>query len=63
MARQKTSDYMSVSYRIDDANTNDTVRDVSMNWANRTPEEVRVNLNVWLTACGFDMEVVSKEKK
>jgi len=63
MAKQKTSDYMSVTYRLDDANTNDTVRNVSMDWANRTPEEVRVNLNVWLTACGFDLEVVTKEKK
>ena len=63
MAKQKTTDYMSVSYRLDDANSNDTMRDVSMNWANRTPEEVRANLNIWLTACGFDLEVVIKEKK
>ena len=64
MAKQpKTSDYMSVNYRIDDANTNDTMRDVSMNWANRTPEEVRANLNIWLTACGWDMEVVPKAKQ
>jgi len=63
MAKQKTTDYMSVSYRLDDANTNDTMRDVSMNWANRTPEEVRANLNIWLTACGWDMEVVPKTKQ
>ena len=54
---------MSVSYRLDDANTNDTMRDVSMNWANRSPEEVRANLNIWLTACGLDMEVVTKTKQ
>jgi len=63
MAKQKTTDYMNVSYRLDDANTNDTMRDVSMNWANRTPEEVRANLNIWLTACGLDMEVVIKTKQ
>jgi hypothetical protein len=63
MAKQKTSEYMNVSYRLDDANSNDTMRDVSMNWTNRTPEEVRANLNIWLTACGLDMEVVPKVKQ
>ena len=63
MAKQKTSDYMNVSYRLDDANSNDTMRDVSMNWANRSQDEVRANLNIWLTACGFDLEVVTKTKQ
>ncbi len=53
---------MNVSYRLDDANSNDTIRDVSMNWANRTPEQVADNLNIWLTACGFDLEVVAKKR-
>ena len=63
MTKQKTTEYMNVSYRLDDANSNDTIRDVSMNWTNRTAEEVRANLNIWLTACGLDMEVVPKVKQ
>lgn len=62
MSKAKTTDYMNVSYRLDDANSNDTIRDVSMNWANRTPEQVADNLNIWLTACGFDLEVVAKKR-
>lgn len=61
MARNKTTDYMSVSYRLDDANSNDTIRDVSMNWANRSVEEIKANLNIWLTACGLDLTVVDRQ--
>jgi len=61
MAKNKTTDYMNVSYRIDDANTNDTALDVSMNWANRTPEETCANLNTWLTACGLPLQVSIKK--
>ena len=63
MARNKqpqTSDYMSVCYRIDDKNTNDTIKNIDLNWYNRSEEEVRDNLNTWLTACGFNLVVVDK---
>ena len=62
MSKAKTTDYMNVSYRLDDANSNDTIRDVSMNWANRTQEPVAENLNIWLTACGLDLQVSVKPK-
>lgn len=55
------STYMNVSFRIDERSSNDTVKDVSMNWANRSPEEVRDNLNTWLQACGYDLVVVDKK--
>jgi hypothetical protein len=57
---QQTSDYMSVSYRLDDKHTNDTIKNVDMNWYNRSEEEVMENLNTWLVACGFNLEVRSK---
>ena len=61
MAKAKlTSDYMSVSYRLDDKHTNDTIKNIDMNWYNRTEEEIMENLNTWLTACGFNLEVKSK---
>lgn len=62
MSKAKTTDYMNVSYRLDDASSNDTIRDVSMNWANRTQEQVAENLNIWLTACGLDLQVSVKPK-
>ena len=63
MAKPKqpqTSDYMSVCYRLDDKHTNDTIKNIDMNWYNRTEEEVMENLNTWLTACGFNLEVKQK---
>lgn len=56
-----TTTYMNVSYRLDERNSGDTVKDVSMNWANRSSDEVRENLNTWLQACGFDLVVVDKK--
>lgn len=61
MAKAKqTNEYMSVSYRLDDKNTGDTIKNIDMNWYNRTEEEVMENLNTWLISCGFNLEVKSK---
>ena len=59
MAKSKQlSESRNVSYNARDRNSNDDVKCVSMNWENRSPEEVMENLNVWLTACGYQLKVV-----
>jgi len=63
MAKTKlaqTTDHMCVSYRIDDKNTNNTIKNIDMHWYNRSEDEIIENLNSWLTACGFNLEVKSK---
>jgi hypothetical protein len=62
MAKEKkTKDSYSVSYTLRDNDTHDDIVCVSMNWENRSPEEVKVNLNTWLVASGLSLEVVDKK--
>lgn len=56
----KTKDTYNVSYTLRDANTHDDIVCVSMNWENRSIEEVKANLNTWLVASGLALEVVDK---
>jgi hypothetical protein len=56
----KTKDNYNVSYTLRDSNTHDDIVCVSMNWENRSIEEVKANLNTWLRAAGLDLEVVDK---
>jgi len=60
MARNKQVHYESwnVSYNCRERNSNEDVKCVSMNWENRTAEEVMDNLNTWLMATGIALKVV-----
>ena len=57
----KTKDSYNVSYTLRDANTHDDIVSVNMNWENRSPEEVKNNINTWLRASNLDLEVVDKK--
>jgi hypothetical protein len=64
MAKRTTNEYFNVSYNCRDKNTSEDIRSISMNWENRSPEEVMDNLNTWLTAAGYsDLVVVKKDTK
>ena len=58
MAKRTTNEYFNVSYNRRDKNTNEDIKSISMNWENRSPEEVMDNLNTWLTAAGYSDLVV-----
>jgi hypothetical protein len=57
----KTKDNYSVSYTLRDNETHDDIVSVNMNWENRSPEEVKNNINTWLRASNLDLEVVDKK--
>lgn len=57
----KTKDNYSVSYTLRDNDTHDDIVCVSMNWENRSLEEVKNNINTWLVASGLALEVVDKK--
>lgn len=59
-AKVKTNEYMSVDFRQSEKNSGDTIRSVSMNWENRTDDEIKDNLNAWLVSCNIGLEVVVK---
>jgi hypothetical protein len=61
MAKIKTKDNYSVEYTLRDDNTNDDIVRVSMNWENRSLEEVKNNLNKWLVSVDIPLEVVDKK--
>lgn len=61
MAKIKTKDNYSVEYSLRDDNTNDDIVRVSMNWENRSLEEVKNNLNKWLVSVDIPLEVVDKK--
>jgi hypothetical protein len=61
MAKKTTNEGFNVSYYCRDKNTSDDVKNVTMSWDNRSIEEIRDNLNIWLTATGYgELQVVSK---
>lgn len=61
MAKIKTKDSYSVEYTLRDDNTNDDIIRLSMNWENRSLEEVKNNLNKWLVSVDIPLEVVDKK--
>ena len=67
MAKKTTNETFNVSYTCRDKNTSDDVKNVSMSWENRSADEIRDNLNVWLVAAGYTdlvvMTVVTKDQK
>jgi hypothetical protein len=58
--KQMTNENWNVSFNCRDKNTSDDVRCISMNWENRSIEEVIQNLNTWLVATGYDLVVSEK---
>lgn len=66
MAKKTTNEGFNVSYYCRDKNTNDDIKNVSMNWENRSADEIRDNLNTWLVAAGYDtltVMIVTKDQK
>lgn len=64
MAKKTTNEGFNVSYYCRDKNTNDDIKNVSMNWENRSADEIRDNLNTWLVAAGYgELQVVLKDQK
>jgi hypothetical protein len=59
--KRQTRDTYSVSFTIRDEHSSDDIRSVSMNWENRSDQEVKQNLNIWLTAIGINLEVVDRQ--
>ena len=53
----------SVNFNLRDRNSSDDVKTISMNWENRTVEEIQENLNTWLIAIGIPLEVIKKTKE
>jgi hypothetical protein len=50
-----------VGYTARDRKTNDDIINLEMNWENRDLEDVKKNLNTWLTAIGLPLDVVDKK--
>jgi hypothetical protein len=61
MAKVKTRDSFNVSYSLREDSTNDDIKNISMNWENRTIEQTIENLNIWLKAVGLDDVEVSRK--
>lgn len=51
-----------VSYTCRDAHTGDEIQNIIMSWENRSDEEIKNNLNVWLTSVGLNFIVIEKDK-
>jgi hypothetical protein len=60
--KQQTNESWNVSYTFRDKDTSDDIRCVSMNWENRSAEEIVSNLNTWLVATGYDQLIVTEKK-
>jgi hypothetical protein len=60
--KQQTNESWSVTYTFRDKDTSDDILCVSMNWENRSAEEIISNLNTWLVATGHDQLVVTEKK-
>jgi hypothetical protein len=59
MAKAKQmNESWNVSYNARERNSGEDIKCVSMNWENRSPEEIMENLNTWLVACGYQLKVV-----
>jgi hypothetical protein len=63
MAKKTTNENFNVSYSCRDKNTNEDIKNISMNWENRSIDEVCDNLNTWLIAAGYDLVVTVKGQK
>ncbi len=62
MAKAKElNESYSVGYIARDRKTNDDIINLQMNWENRDLEDVKKNLNTWLTAIGLPLDVVDKK--
>jgi hypothetical protein len=58
MAKRTTNENFNVSYYCRDKNTGEDIKNMTMNWENRSTEEIMDNLNTWLTAAGYSDLVV-----
>ena len=58
MAKRVTNENFNVSYYCRDKNTGEDIKNMTMNWENRSTEEIMDNLNTWLTAAGYSNLVV-----
>jgi len=58
MAKRTTNENFNVSYYCRDKNTGEDIKNMTMNWENRSTEEIMDNLNTWLTAAGYSNLVV-----
>jgi hypothetical protein len=58
MAKRTTNENFNVSYYCRDKNTGEDIKSMTMNWENRSTEEIMDNLNIWLTAAGYSNLVV-----
>jgi hypothetical protein len=67
MAKRTTNENFNVSYYCRDKNTGEDIKNMTMNWENRSIEEIIDNLNTWLTAAGYPelvvMHTVTKDAK
>lgn len=59
MSEKQTTESWNVSFNSRDKNTSEDVKCVSMNWENRSLEEICDNLNTWLVASGYGKLIVS----
>lgn len=55
---KQVNETWNVSYSARERNSGEDIKCVSMNWENRSAEEVMENLNTWLVACGYQLKVV-----
>ena len=58
---KKVNDNWNVSYCARDAQSSEDIMNLNMSWENRDIEDVKKNLNIWLTAVGIQLEVVDKK--
>jgi hypothetical protein len=58
MAKRTTNENFNVSYYCRDKNTGEDIKNMTMNWENRSIDEIIDNLNTWLTAAGYSELVV-----
>lgn len=63
MAKKQTTESWSVNFSSREKNTSEDIKCVSMNWENRSIEEIRDNLNTWLVASGYGELSVSLTKE
>jgi tRNA threonylcarbamoyladenosine modification (KEOPS) complex Pcc1 subunit len=61
MAKAKQNERWNVSFTATDSNSNDTIKDLTMNWENRDLDSIKANLNTFLGAIGVALEVVERK--
>jgi hypothetical protein len=52
-----TETNFNLSYDCRNSDTRDTIVSLSMSFENPTEEEIKVRINTWLKAIGFNLEV------